>query len=474
MNFENVFEHVPDHIKLTFLQELLARNHGLQQQFLDYINESVNDEKASKNESTPEEHIREEAEAFREELEMLDFEEPDWESYVPRHSGYIPEYEALEHMAEDMVDQEFELLKNGILDKFRNGKIDVALYQYIGAYNACVTANINDEYEAIYDHEGYFLERLKEIEKDLIDQLNKSVVSNEKTAIITKAIFNENASNPSDEINLLKFLEPILLTLCTNKTIANTFEHHISEYRISGDKLPQLRMKIHSLKGDTQAWLQEGEKFMMQDIEVAKDVLYHYLNTSNKDFIRIAKKIFYKSSFGKDFLDFLYNQVDKHTEPVFYKDILKVLADKNRKPEYYKSLRELLNPQEKDAFIRQYQESNLDYYTLMLSIEDRHDEILDLLQQNDDLWDFTSIIQRILHVYPDESFQLLKNKCLKTATKERGRHAYQRIIDYLKLASQIPEKHTEIKQLVDNLYNWQPRLPALREELMKAGLKETV
>jgi hypothetical protein len=81
---------------------------------------------------------------------------------------------------------------------------------------------------------------------------------------------------------------------------------------------------------------------------------------------------------------------------------------------------------------------------------------------------------RIKLNFLQESFRLLKDKCLKTATNERGRPAYQRIIDYLKVANEIPKKHTEIKQLVDNLYNWNPRLPALREELRVAGLKETV
>ena len=40
------------------------------------------------------------------------------------------------------------------------------------------------------------------------------------------------------------------------------------------------------------------------------------------------------------------------------------------------------------------------FYSLLLAIENRHEEILELLYQNNNIWDFTSIIERILHVYP--------------------------------------------------------------------------
>ena len=468
MNLKDLLDNTPDEIKLKFLRELLERNSGIRQQFFDYIHSFEKEE--TREEITPEEHIREETASFRDDLENLDFEEPDWENYVPRHSGYIPEYEAMEHMAEDMVNEEFELLKNGILEKFESGKTDEALFQYIGAYNACITAEIEDEFEVLGDHKTYFLESLKEIEEFVLIELSKAVISKEKTTTFTKVLFQEYILNHPGEEGFLKFFEPLLLTLCCNEAIAMVVEQQITKYRIPGDKLPQLMMKIHSLKGNTQEWLREGEKLMLEDKAVAEDMLQHYLQTSNQDFLRIARKIFYKSSFRDDFLEFIYNHTDQNQAPNLYKDLLKALVDRTRNAEYYKKLRELMEPEEKEAFISEYKRKP-DFYTLMLAIENRHEKILELLNREKYLWDFTSIIQRILYVYPDESFRLLKNKCLKKVDHERGRHVYQRIVEYLKLAARIPDKQNEVRQLADMLYNWKPRLPALREELRKAGMR---
>jgi hypothetical protein len=44
-------------------------------------------------------------------------------------------------------------------------------------------------------------------------------------------------------------------------------------------------------------------------------------------------------------------------------------------------------------------------------------------------------------------------------------------VEYLKLAARIPGKQEEVKRLAETLYNWTPRLPALREELRKAGMR---
>ena len=469
MNLKDFFDNMPDEIKLKFLRELLERNSGIRQQFYDYVNSSG--EGYTKEEITPEEHIREETESFRDDLEMLDFEEPDWENYVPRHSGYIPEYEAMEHMAEEMVDDEFKMLKMDISANLERGSIDEALFQYIGAYKACISANIFDEHEVLGDHEIYFLEKLKEIEYLLVDRLKKAVISKAKAGYFTEVLFNEYVSNHPGEEEFLKFFEPVLLALCRNRDIAGEMKRLISQYRIPTRALPQLTMQIFSLKEDQQGWLQEGEKLILRDREVAKDLLSHYLQTSNKDFIRTARKIFYESRFRDEFLDFLYRHVDKSKEPEFYKDILKTLTHQTRKAEYYKALKELMGSEEKEAFISEFKKRKPDFYTSMLAIENRHEEILELLNREHELWDFTSIIQRILHIYPDESFDLLKNKCLKKAEKERGRPVYERIVEYLKLAARIPGKQEEVKKLAETLYNWTPRLPALREELRKAGVR---
>ncbi|MFW6225213.1 MAG: hypothetical protein ACOC4B_03010 [Bacteroidota bacterium] len=471
MNFKEHFEQTPDKTKVNFLEELLTLNPDLRNQFLDYINQT--DKNAHEEAiADPLEYIYQESEALQSDLEMLDFENPDWEFYVPRHGGYIPEYEAITHMAEDMVEEVFEGFKGALLDYFQKGKIDEALFMYVGAYNACINADIPDECEAIYNHEEYFLEQLKEIEKSVLSQLEKAVFSDKKAITITDAIFKEYTKNHTGQEQYLVFFEAVLVKLCRKKEIAEQIENLMRQYQITNNTLPVLVMNVSTLKEDTEAWLHNGEKLLFRSKEVAKDVLEYYLNNNDKNaFVRIAKKIFFESKFKHDFSEYLYKHIDKEEETEFYKDILKDLIHRTQKTEYYKELSPLLQPEEKEKFINDFA-NQYNFYTALLEVENRHREILELLTQKDYLYNFTTIIQRITHVFPNESFQILQDECLKTATKERGRHAYQQIIEYLKLASEIPQKQNELNQLVDNLYNWKPRLPALREKLREAGLKQ--
>ncbi|CAN5454333.1 hypothetical protein BH23BAC3_BH23BAC3_24280 [soil metagenome] len=71
--------------------------------------------------------IHETARGFKNELESLDFSDPAWELYTPRHDGYIPHNEAMEHIAEDMIDEKFNQSKRNILKLFSQAKADFAL-----------------------------------------------------------------------------------------------------------------------------------------------------------------------------------------------------------------------------------------------------------------------------------------------------------------------------------------------------------
>ena len=47
------------------------------------------------------EDIISEYENYKDETEGLNLEDFDWEDYTPRHSGYIPEWAATQHLAEE-------------------------------------------------------------------------------------------------------------------------------------------------------------------------------------------------------------------------------------------------------------------------------------------------------------------------------------------------------------------------------------
>ena len=83
---------------------------------------------------------------FRDELEILDLE-PDWENYISRHSGYIEEWEAYQHYAEDQITNVFDSYEKNILNLIISEDIETAIASLIALQKACEVAEINDEYE---------------------------------------------------------------------------------------------------------------------------------------------------------------------------------------------------------------------------------------------------------------------------------------------------------------------------------------
>jgi len=61
-------------------------------------------------------------------------------------------------------------------------------------------------------------------------------------------------------------------------------------------------------------------------------------------------------------------------------------------------------------------------------------------------------------------------KIQKLLKSERGRHSYQRIVEWLKLADRIPGFKAENRLFARELYQHKPNLPALKDELRKGGL----
>jgi hypothetical protein len=74
-------------------------------------------------------------------------------------------------------------------------------------------------------------------------------------------------------------------------------------------------------------------------------------------------------------------------------------------------------------------------------------------------------------VYPSECYELVVAKCgSELESGARGRYSYQQIAKWLKPLTVEKSLNEEVKAYVMHLYNSKPILPALRDELKKAGL----
>ena len=67
--------------------------------------------------------------------------------------------------------------------------------------------------------------------------------------------------------------------------------------------------------------------------------------------------------------------------------------------------------------------------------------------------------------------KILENKCNSTLKSyNRGRSTYQQIVPWLLVMMKIESKRTETQFFIKSLYDHIPRLPALKDEITKAGL----
>ena len=110
-----MYANTDEAIKLEFLHSILIKNDGLRNQFIEYCKPVKAIKMAVGDQVESEKIIIEQEKSFQNELECLDFENMDWREYVPRHGGYIEEYEAYEHFAEDQLTAVFGGWKEIIL-----------------------------------------------------------------------------------------------------------------------------------------------------------------------------------------------------------------------------------------------------------------------------------------------------------------------------------------------------------------------
>lgn len=451
--------------KLEFLHLLLEKNPDLKKQFEAFINESG--ERFNDN-LLP--YIQSEAEELIAELESLNISDPDWEYYTPRHSGYIEEWEAQMHMAEDLVMDVLDGHKAGINTLLSRGKADLALLSLVSGYEACLRADLQDEYDTLGDANFFLIESMNEIQTDVIQKLNSVVFPNRQAHQFLEVFFRHYKTDHEDDKEYLRFFEPLLLTISGDKERAAFLNKLLDEKQVPRRYIPRVATELYKVTEDKEKWQEQAENLFKEDVSVARNLLEEYSKTSYPDFIRIAQKLWDANRFRPVLAHFILDGIDRNKSPEIYKEILLWVTSNARSVPKYKLLRKVLGEKEKEVFIQKHVNDQV-FYTKMLEQEQRFDEILQFIKNNRDSWHLNKMLSTILEPYPKESFAILEEKILTTLETERGRSVYQTIVEWVRLARCIKGFEEQAQQLIQRLYNWKPALPALKDELRKAGMR---
>ena len=460
MYWKQIWNVLPEEDKLLFLENFLDHNEELRLQFVTRFKRESSVDPLMSKESLLLLFEKEKAEILNH-LESLDFVNFDWDNYIPRDSGYIPDYEAYEHMGEDMANQALSIPGEKILDFVRNGEIVQGAILLAAVYQACTEVYYEENY-AFDDPEKEFLSLFQPWYEEILQEVQSVIIKDEHILIFLETLFTQYIGFWED----LKYFEPLIKSLVKYKNTAGKVKELLVEYRVGEEVFPQLLLQIHELMGDQDSWLAHANKYFREDRQLAEKLMIHYLEKDRKKFVNTAKEIFtiYPHTFDR----FILGNLNVKEEASFYKMLLQRITDFSRDIEDYRILKDLLSPQEKELFYSKIWDKV--FLVKIFEMENSYDRILQLIYSDIDSWDLNQMILPIIPVYPKECFEILENKIFKTLANERGRSVYRRIIDWIELLKQIPGESLKTKLIIQTAYHHKPALPALKDEMRMAGL----
>ncbi len=468
-SLEQMIREMPDEIKLDFLRKALEKNEALRNQFTMLYNE-LKQKSPEPLPVNPGKVIADAGIKLKNELESLNFDNMDWREYVPRHSGYIEDYQAWEYFAEDHLDAIFKGWKLEITEDINRGQVVNAVCNLIGMYDACLNTVIPGSDNVFEDLTDTLLLDHQEIMTESIDVLGRTVMSETHAMQAIEAILNHYLENYRGMKNYLKYFESLLISLTETIKTAGSIMTYFASSDIDYAWIPKLAVRIASFDDDPLIWRETAEEYMETDLDVAKQLLDYYWTDDPDCFRLVGQKLFreHQAELCDYFSELLFPMFDE----TFYKEVLYYKTLRDHDIDSYAVLRDYLTEEEKIRFAGEIVFNDA-FKVRVLGIEKRYPEILNLVQKEVlHTWYFTEMITPILNIYPAEVFELIRIKCDDILRNHKKRSGYKHIAEWLELALQINGMEEQSSHLIHELYNRKPALPALKEEMRKAGVVE--
>ncbi|HSO87310.1 MAG TPA: hypothetical protein VLQ91_12205 [Draconibacterium sp.] len=466
MPFEDNYSKTSDNSKLKFLNGIIGKNISLQNEFVNFIESEQNVAEVFPFKSFLE-LISSIKKKYLERLENVDIENPDWESYHAPHSGYIEEWEAYQQASEQEFETIFGEFLTDAINKIIGQKPVEIMAMLIGFYEATQDAEIEDDIGSFEDVNEYLLEEFTSTVETITEKLKMAAIS-EKLILSAIEKFAEycDAEYPGNA-HFVGYFEHLLIALAEKSSMPNQILSIIDQSTIERAAVPELVLLLNKLAGNTTEWLFSAKQFYLINTEVAKQLLQYYFETDKGSFVITANELFNKDKhvWAKFLKDFVSIELNKS----LYVNIFRHLAVNEKQIKYYLKIREYLSDSEINRLLKEVDWDKL-FVVEILEVEKRYESIREIVEKNSNDWQYEKLIRPIISVYPEFCFQHIKNKTIITIENQRGRDVYERIASWLKLTWKIPGFEIEKRDLILQLYNHKPNLPALKDEMKKAGL----
>ena len=221
---------------------------------------------------------------------------------------------------------------------------------------------------------------------------------------------------------------------------------------------------------DDALYLDTANAFFMDDKNVALRLQRKYHERDMGDELARVSRMLLETKDNAEYALFVIEHIDREAFRSLYIDALKIYTQAERSFEHYQLLREYLTPEERLIFIESVNDRFSEmFYIQLLEREKAYQSILEYVEQHSDNYRLDAMVKPILFIYPEKVFAIIKAQCNRLIER-RGRSAYAKASQLLRIVAPVPETQGALQTYVRTLYNHQPRLPALRDELRKAGL----
>jgi len=453
--------------KIDFLEKVLLNSKELQSQFVNYF---TNDQKDKVSIAINfNEKVIELAEDYQETLEALDLNEPDYDRYHNRHDRYYEEWEMAQEAVEEEVDELFKSHQADMIANISQGNIQLAMAQITGLLIACYEADVDDDYCNLGDSQAYFVDSLKEVEKEMEVEINQTIL-NPKS--VSETIKDVMLCFRTGEANLfLPDIHDLIMTILlrNNTESCEAVYEDCKQNRYNIELFPTTYLKsVRIIKPEI--WVAEAEKLCIFNVGVATELLEYQSMADKVSFHKNAKILF--PIFSNNLINLIASGIDDDYDVEFSKKLLIYKTNSDRKIEDYKRLSQLFTNEEKLNFIKTFRDSySYDFYIQMLENEEMDIEILEYAKIYDGyLSKLTFIMSSVINKYPAQCFDISKPKIEVSLQNNMGRNYYREVAELLKFLLTSKSNTIAVYDLIEEICIIYSRRPALKDELKAVGL----
>jgi len=465
MNFKEIYKSANASLKNDFLDLLMADNKKLENQFIEFWKESVNlnQEEAMQLMSFAS-LVNKYKESYMSVLEKIDLE-INWDD----DDGlfYRDDWEIVQEEGDEQIEEIFENIKSELLNLVLLQDVKSLLAAFIGLYEACKQIEIEDENGAYEDINEELINQFTLFLSAFAEKINALTFDDNKTIKSVEDFFYYQAEYHNREKYFIVAFEPLLLAFATVTKQANTFLNILSSSKVFPKDVPQLHIKLLQLSADDNEWTKIALGLYKNNDGVAIQLLEYYLANDSKKYVELAKELFEKDNYIWSM--YLKDMVSIEQDKELFFMVFKYLTLWENSLDYYLKIRDLFDENSFNLFCEDLEGEM--FLIDILALEKKHETIKLIIKQVEDWdWDFNQIIEPILNVYPDFCFDIIKKRLIHVIADERGREYYNVMAKTLLLAKQIKGFETQSHDLMLQLYNHKPNLPALRDEFRGMGL----